>query len=368
MMQIVNIRENTEWRQTAADFISTLGSQSKQDAITVIDTAINTSMALPRWYLLLDGDRIVASFGLTDWTLNLLPDPAASVLRPWLTGISINAQSDRQNISTMILEHARTETIGLGFEKLYITESQDIQLDEDWRYHCDLTTLDGKELAIYEANGIIQIEEMAAFFNARADFYDSHMLDDLDLDEFYLAVDRCFDSPARRLLDLGCGTGLELARLFDRFPNMSVTGIDLSQQMLALLHQKFPDKQLDLICGSFTDVQFEQEYDHVLSTYALHHFNHAQKLTLYSSIHAALLPGGRFILGDYVVPSKELETEFLAESERLRHEKGIAAEEFIHFDTPLTVASEISLLKAAGFSSVDLIKQWENTVILVAWK
>ena len=75
----------------------------------------------------------------------------------------------------------------------------------------------------------MSLEKMNEFFNARADMYDSHMLDDLGLDEFYIAITDYFDKPVKRLLDLGCGTGLELDRLFERFPDMEVAGIGLSR-------------------------------------------------------------------------------------------------------------------------------------------
>ena len=41
-------------------------------------------------------------------------------------------------------------------------------------------------------------EKMSEFFNARADMYDSHMIDDLGLDEFYEAIAGCFDSSVKR--------------------------------------------------------------------------------------------------------------------------------------------------------------------------
>lgn len=40
------------------------------------------------------------------------------------------------------------------------------------------------------------------------------------------------------LLDIGCGSGLELDTVFQRFPSLQVTGIDLSEKMLDRLVQK----------------------------------------------------------------------------------------------------------------------------------
>ena len=40
------------------------------------------------------------------------------------------------------------------------------------------------------------------------------------------------DNPGQAILDLGCGTGLELDALFARFPDLRVTGIDMTEEML----------------------------------------------------------------------------------------------------------------------------------------
>jgi tRNA (cmo5U34)-methyltransferase len=126
----------------------------------------------------------------------------------------------------------------------------------------------------------MQLERMDDFFNTRAEIYDSHMLDDLQLEAFYVAIADCFPKENREpaLLDLGVGTGLELARLFEQFPGLKVTGIDLSQGMLDILKEKYRDKKINAVCGSYFDIDFGKEsYDFALSTYSLHHFSEEGK-------------------------------------------------------------------------------------------
>jgi RimJ/RimL family protein N-acetyltransferase/phospholipid N-methyltransferase len=212
------------------------------------------------------------------------------------------------------------------------------------------------------------IEEMAAFFAARADSYDSHMLDDLGLEEFYEAVADCFEAPVSSLLDLGCGTGLELTRLYERLPGLAVTGVDLSAEMLEKLAAKFPGKHMKLICGSYFDVDFGGSFDAVLSTYSLHHFSEEKKLGLYKKIFAALKPGGLFVMGDYTVSTPERQQELMAANEEIRRTQGVPEGAFYHFDTPFTAETETRLMQAAGFASVELMRQWENTSILVGRK
>lgn len=61
-------------------------------------------------------------------------------------------------------------------------------------------------------NGKDMPEEMAAFFNTRADGYDVHMKGLDNYDEFYRMVPSAIASTVKvvKLLDLGIGTGLEM--------------------------------------------------------------------------------------------------------------------------------------------------------------
>lgn len=216
------------------------------------------------------------------------------------------------------------------------------------------------------------LEEMSSFFNQRADIYDSHMLDDLSLSEFYSELEKCLDAKNGpvQILDLGCGTGLELESVFRLYNHAKVTAIDISEKMLDKLKERFIDKldNLSIICGSYFDVDFGAGvFDAALSTYSLHHFSPGKKLELYKKIYQSIKPGGRFINGDYTVNDLEKEKFYNEESIRLRKEKGVE-DGFYHYDTPLAIETEISLLKEAGFSSVLIQKQWENTTILVCCK
>lgn len=212
------------------------------------------------------------------------------------------------------------------------------------------------------------LEKMNDFFNARADGYDNHMLIDLALDEFYEEIARLVTSECDdfSLLDLGCGTGLELKRLFDKFPAMSVTGIDLSEKMLEKLKEKYTDKNFHLLCGSYFDLSFGGGYDVALSTYSLHHFNEEEKFILYRKIYASVNENGVFIEGDYIANTLEKQLFHLSELDRLKREQNIPDGEFFHYDIPLTVETQMRLLCKAGFREVKIVKQWENTGIFVA--
>lgn len=105
---------------------------------------------------------------------------------------------------------------------------------------------------------------------------------------------------AASVVDLGCGTGLELEEYFKVNPDACVTGIDLSEAMLNVLAEKFSDRNIKLINVSYFDFPFEPEsFDAAVSVESLHHFTAHRKLALYKRLYAALRPGGYFILTDY---------------------------------------------------------------------
>lgn len=213
------------------------------------------------------------------------------------------------------------------------------------------------------------LEKMGEFFDRRLDGYDAHQLDCIaSAREFYPFTAACLPrEPGCRILDLGCGTGLELEAYFAANPAAEVTGIDLAPGMLQALREKFPGKALTLILGSYFTVPFgEGAFDAAVSVESLHHFTQAEKLPLYAKLQNALKPGGYFILTDYFSLSDEEERHHRQELLRLKQEQGIGDGALYHYDTPLTVAHETEALRAAGFSSVEILKNWGATYTLKA--
>lgn len=79
-------------------------------------------------------------------------------------------------------------------------------------------------------------EEMSAFFSTKKDNYEKHMKKNWAKD--YRKFSEKLPPECRHILDLGCGTGLELDELWKKNPSLAVTGIDLCQDMLDQLLRK----------------------------------------------------------------------------------------------------------------------------------
>ena len=215
----------------------------------------------------------------------------------------------------------------------------------------------------------MKLERMDDFFAARVDGYDEHMRTTIEgASGFYAYTASLLPAEkGARVLDLGCGTGLELEEYFRFNPRAEVTGIDLSEAMLKALKEKLPDRTVHLVLGSYFDVPFgEGVYDAAVSVESLHHFPAEQKEALYRKLHAALSDSGRFVLTDYFAESEELEKEYFQNLKLLKGEQGLPENEFFHYDTPLTVDHEMQILRQAGFSDVQVLKEWGTTFTLLA--
>ena len=100
------------------------------------------------------------------------------------------------------------------------------------------------------------------------------------------------------VLDLGCGTGLALARIREKFPDVDLTGVDVSAGMLKRAKNRLPSATY--LEGNIEDsglVSCLPQGDVVLSLSVLHHLLDADR-------HLQLLdrltkPGGTVFLSDF---------------------------------------------------------------------
>ncbi|MFT3952171.1 MAG: class I SAM-dependent methyltransferase [Oscillospiraceae bacterium] len=214
------------------------------------------------------------------------------------------------------------------------------------------------------------LEKMDDFFAARVDDYEAHMLTGVNgVKEAYAALPAFLPAGTQSLLDLGCGTGLELEPIFACFPALQVTGVDLTKEMLDRLRVKFPDKAITLINASYFDCDFAgAPFDAAISFETMHHFDYAEKQGLYAKILDALKPGGVYVECDYMVTEQAEEDFYFAENKRIRAEMGIPYGAFYHYDTPLTVKNSRMLLCEAGFERAELLWRTANTTIIKAYK
>jgi tRNA (cmo5U34)-methyltransferase len=103
---------------------------------------------------------------------------------------------------------------------------------------------------------------------------------------------------ARRVLELGTGSGVTARRVLERHPHAQLTGVDSSEHMLAAAELPGADLRLQ----DLRDPLPEGPFDLVFSALAVHHLEAPEKADLIARVAAALAPGGRFVLADVVLP------------------------------------------------------------------
>lgn len=213
----------------------------------------------------------------------------------------------------------------------------------------------------------MKIEEMSDFFTKRIDGYEHQMLENVEgCKEGYIKLAEIIPNDCKNLLDLGCGTGLELREIFKKIPDLKVIGIDLTKAMLDKLKSNFPDKNIKLICGSYFDIPFgEKIFDCVISFQTMHHFSHERKVNLYKKIRKSLKTTGMYIECDYVAKNQDEEDYLFSELNKIRNDNNIKESEFIHFDTPCTVDNQIKMFKLVGFKEISKVWQKGQTAIIV---
>lgn len=210
------------------------------------------------------------------------------------------------------------------------------------------------------------LEEMSDFFTKRLDDYEEHMS---IWEKSYQIFAELLPSQCQRILDLGCGTGLELDKIWKKNPYIAVTGVDLCQSMLDQLVKKHSDKQLTVVCQDYFRYDFGSvKWDAVISFQSLHHFLPEQKKDLYQKIQNSLRAGGIFILGDYVACCDEEEELLRGVYLKKRKQSVISKDRFVHFDIPLTLDHELEILENAGFQIEKVWDDPEQVTIIIAKK
>jgi tRNA (cmo5U34)-methyltransferase len=211
-------------------------------------------------------------------------------------------------------------------------------------------------------------EEMASFFNLRAGTYEEHMKNTIaSFADYYASISEPVEETQEeiKILDLGCGTGLELEGILRKTPNSRITGIDMSEEMLELLLSKYDSHKgrITVVTGSYLDVPFgENQYDYVVSVMTIHHLLHDEKRALYEKIWRSLKKGGKYIEGDYVVSSAE-EEEAVAQYKEEVQRNFLSSANLYHIDVPFCVETEERLFKEAGFNQFKLTWEEENAAI-----
>jgi len=160
---------------------------------------------------------------------------------------------------------------------------------------------------------------------------------------------------ARTIVDLGIGTGALSARCLETAPRAKAIGIDVDPEILALARRRLGDRAT-FITGSFLRAPLPA-CDALVASFSLHHVRtRAAKASLYRRIHAALRPGGVFLIVDSQ-PATDASVRRAQVDQWLAHlrRRYTAAQargifrSWSHEDVYVPLDAEIALLRESGF-------------------
>ena len=152
---------------------------------------------------------------------------------------------------------------------------------------------------------------------------------------------------ARRILELGTGTGETGRRLLGAHPGASLVGIDASEAMLAVAQAEIG---ADLVVQRLEDPLPDGPFELVVSALAVHHLEADEKRDLFRRVRRVLAPRGRFVLADLVVPERA---------------EDIVTPATPGFDKPDTLPDLLAWLEEAGFETA-VEWSWKDLAVVRA--
>ena len=206
--------------------------------------------------------------------------------------------------------------------------------------------------------------ETTVMFNAEAEGYTRRRLVPC-YDAFYGSAIRALElaqpGPLRTVLDLGTGTGALAAMVADAYPEAQLTLLDGAPAMLAKAVANLGPRASGALVQDFAEPLPEGPFDAIVSSLAIHHLDDQGKASLYARARQALRPGGALVNAEQVLgETPALDALLWRWHEREARALGATSEEWaaavgrMSHDRCATVATNLELLRAAGFEDVSV--------------
>lgn len=121
-------------------------------------------------------------------------------------------------------------------------------------------------------------------------------------DKMKKAALACLEQDVRgALLDVGCGPGLLLAILAERYPELHLAGLDLAPEMVRIAKERMGNRA-DIRLGDAEYLPWhDASFNYIFCVDSFHHYPNAQKAL--SEFRRVLRPDGRLFLADPTAPA-----------------------------------------------------------------
>lgn len=217
------------------------------------------------------------------------------------------------------------------------------------------------------------VEEIRQRFDAEVDCYSNLETGQVATVDALLAMSLVAESAsvttphAKELLDVGCGGGNYSLKLLQSLPNLNVTLVDLSQQMLDCATRRIRPQTLGTVAAIHSDMREldlgQERFDIILASAVLHHLRtDAEWRSIFQKFFAAIRPGGSIWIFDLIEsPIPEIQAihwrrygEYLTSVGGESYRDELFAR-IIREDTPRPIVFQLDLLREVGFREVEIL-------------
>lgn len=225
----------------------------------------------------------------------------------------------------------------------------------------------------------MDIEKVKNQFDVIAKQYDSHRRCFIPCyDDYYvrsISLLKEYKDKAKNIADLGAGTGLLTKEMFLLYPEARFTLIDLSADMLEIAKTRFAGlDNFEYLEDDYIS-HLPNDYDIICSALSIHHLENDDKPNVYANICKSLSDGGIFVTLDQFCASSPIINDMYntwwmnyIDKSGITSEQKAAWLERKKIDKEVSIEATVSMLREAGFISVECVYQFMKFATIIAIK
>lgn len=211
-----------------------------------------------------------------------------------------------------------------------------------------------------------------------------------DVDTFYNSISKSYTESIRRcvpeyeemlksiilylnpnfnpktILELGCGTGNLTQLVHHRFPNATITAVDISAECINECKSRIKSSAVEYVNSDFKNIDFlKNRFDLIISSISIHHLTDGDKEVLFQKIYNCQAQKGVLSFCDQF----KGETDFIYQKhidqwKEFALEQGVGDEEWsmwmrhqLDHDHHSTLSNHIQWLRNAGYKRIDCTRR-----------
>ncbi|MDH3459015.1 MAG: class I SAM-dependent methyltransferase [Gemmatimonadota bacterium] len=189
-----------------------------------------------------------------------------------------------------------------------------------------------------------------------------------------LVVERITRRSPHTVLDVGCGTGTLSEQVLDRLPEVAVTALDASPEMIGHAQARLGrfGRRARLVEGDVATCRLEPGFDVVFSSLVLHNIPFGSKTAVLRSVVRLLAPSGTFVWADLIrhaSPARQAEAVAFRREFALRAgcDPGFVELNFhkeANADSPLTVEQMANAVAGTGSMTSGVVWAHDTFAVL----